>query len=455
MKSLPLLLLFLTSCSFWKNPKTTSPQEMVSIFNPQWFLDNPQHTLLDSQGKPLTHIFYDVNPELNPKSKMVNIIVTTPEKSAHFYDLNLHSGQRFYSHSYCKQKDIWKEESGTLYRPPFSIGFIPRVLDQLGEPQKVILFGNARKLAKTLSFTYYRVKLVGAVVEQTCPEGNCVGKTNWLSRLVFLAVDKEELRYRNVKTPEDLKKMIDWPEVKASLENLDGHNRMGSKSLPHKRVGQMIPIEEAYPYFKKNSIYLSDKETKKIQTGCHILYDRFWQEVGQEPKGQKTAGFAQRLHAFTKKYYPDMNTCAKFVYRGNVNLDPEKFWFLSYIGIFYQLHKDGYFFDCKRRIWRENNLDVRGEAIYDIRRDIVSCNEDDIDQAMFYLPNFLTSLKKGTSNFYKFIEYDNHSFGTHNKLYSWVKMPARKFECSKDLNAAIIKETNVFPEDVKWIKRHK
>lgn len=419
---------------------------------------------------------FDTTPEFKMKERMVNVVLSTPENSQHAYAIDLNSGQRYYSHTYCKQKDVWNKYSGTINRPSFSIGYMPRVLDQLGDAQKVIVWTKRPAFLDTAFTNYHKVKLIGAYVEQICPDGNCLGKNNWLSKLVFIAVDAEDRTLVDVNTLADFKNVVDWDSAKAQLENLDGRNFIGDMTYPATRVGQLIEYEDAFDYFRKRSIFLTDVELKKIQKGCHILYDRLWTEVGAErpedkpannakelnekvklrdqlKKEKKPVGFANRFKVFTRKYYSEISTCEKFVYHGNINLDREKFWFLSYVGLYYKLHREGYFFDCRNKVWQRNVLNDQGEPVHDLKRDMEFCREQEFDQAMDYLPNFLKGLK-GEKDFYRFVDYDNHPFGTHRKMYSWVKVKSRKYDCSGDPNIAVKKELNLFPEDVSWKERN-
>jgi hypothetical protein len=476
MKTQLILLSVLTlasSCSWRKSDYTSS--ELVTNFPHHWFKVNLNHSLMNQSGSPLSHLLFDTTPEFMA-DKEVNVIIATPEGSEHAYEIDLSSGQRYYSHSFCSQNDIWNQYSGSLNRPPFSIGYIPRVLDQLGGPQKVIVWSNQKNFAATASSNYHKVKLVGAFVEQICPEGNCIGKSNWLSRLVFLGVDAEDTSLNKITSVDDFKKAVNWETSKAHLENLEGRNFIGELSYPFTRVGALIEHAEAFDYFKKRAIFLTDTELKKIQKGCHALYDGLWEEVGKIRPEDKAAGtveelnakiklqeslkakrvpvgFAARLRTFTKKYFKEISTCDKFVYHGNINKDRETFWFLSYMGIYFRLHREGYYFDCQRKTWQRNVLNEEGKPVHDLVRDIDKCQEAELDQAMDYLPNFLMSLK-GEKDYFKFVDYDNQTHGTHQKLYSWVKVKSRKFDCRKDPNQALKKDLRVFPEDVNWIKRN-
>ena len=477
LKSLLFLSLIAVGGCSYNRPNSEHATTLFTSIKPKWFINNPQHALYDQQGKPKPHQFFDVQTELSKKDVFVNAVILTPEDSDHSYDLDVASGQRYYSHSYCAQKDIWNEYSGTINKPTFSIGFIPRILDKMGDPQKVIIFGGGEKYAKSTDFHEHRIRLVGAANELVCPEGKCDKKSSWIPKLIFLATDLDDKKFEQVTNIVTLQEKIDLIQTRAVLENLDGINYANGTNYPSARIGNFFTLREAMDQYKKESIYLTDDELKKIRPGCHALYEKLWNGVGveqAEDKPSKTVkelntkleiieklkikrkpvGFANRLKKFTAKYYSKFNTCQKYVYAGNINLNPDKFWFLSYVGMFYRLHGDGYYFNCNTKMWSQNFLNDAGKPIYDIKTGLNDCTNRDFDRAMEFLPAFLTALKEHESNFYKFVDYDNHHFGTHQKIYSWVKVKSRRFNCSEDPNPEINKGTKVFPDDVSWKARH-
>lgn len=452
------------------------PNEILNTFPNKWFSVNKNHSLADMNERPLSNLFFDTTADFNTSNRSVNLIITTPEDSEHSYKLDISSGQRYFSHSYCKQKDIWNVYPKSIDRPIFSIGYMPRTLDQTGEPQKVIVWSKTKNHQQLVATNYVRVRLLGAFIEQLCLEGNCLGKDNWVSRLVFVAIDEDDQKSSGIDTLESFKEAFDWEKSKAYLANIDGRNFIGDKTYPAVKVSELISYDDAIKHFKKHSIVFSDDELSKVQKNCHLLYDKLWEQVGRVreedlpakngdeatgkillkekfQKEKKPFGFAARFSAFTKKYFQEITTCEKFVYHGNVNRDRDKFWFLSYVGMFYRMNREGFYFDCKSRVWHRNQIDEKGDKVYDIKSEISGCKEKDIDQAMGYLPNYLNGLK-GEKEFYRFVDYDNHSFGSHSKLYSWVKMKAQKFECSNDPNDNIRRGLKISPEDVTWQERH-
>ena len=476
LKSLAVLaLLGLASCSFFRSDKDQA-QELLTPMESEWFGFNVKHALTSREGGPQPHHFFDIKPDLSKKSQYINAFILTPEGSDHSYQFDLSSGLRYYSHSYCSQSDVWNQYSGSIKKPGFSIGILPRYLDQMGEPQKVIIYGGKKRFSKNIDFHEYRVRLIGAFVEQHCPEGNCLGKSNWISRLVFLAVDPEDPKFADVINLEAFQKKVDWKEPKAVLENLDGRNGGSGSNYPAIRIGELIKFDEAIYFHESRSVYISPSESGKIRKGCQNLYDQLWDQVGKELPEDKPAktvdqlraklklieelkkkklpiGFAARFKSFTKKYFSEIATCQRFVYSGNINQDAEKFWFLSYINLFYRLHKEGWFYDCRTHSWQKNVINNLGKQVYDIKTDMNECKEKDLDLAMDYLPNFLAGLKNSEHVYFKFVDYDNHAFGTHQKLYSWVKVKSKYYNCCTDPNIKIRKEIKVFPEDVKWKNR--
>ena len=472
LKSLFLITTLLIQSCAWK--KNQEALEAPRTLSPKWFSTNERHSLHNQEGKVLPHLFYDISPDLNEKEQSVNVVITTPKNSPYGYSIDLSSGQRHFSHAYCPREDVWKNYPKNLDRPPFSMGLIPKALDQLGEPQKIIVWSRRKDFSSGYETRFFPVRIVGGYINQICPVGNCLGKSNWLSQLVFLGIDAEDPKSTEVTGLEEFRKHFDWEEARAYLGNLDGLNSLDQR-YPSTKVGQLINAKDAFEYFKKRSIFLNDGELIKIQKGCHKLYDGLWEEVGKiQPedrpartreelkakmkliqelkKNQAPVGFSRRFKKFTKKFFKEVSTCERFVYHGNVNRDAQAFWFLSYAGLYFRLHRDGFYFDCTNRTWQRNNLTESGMSIYDIQKGIDSCDDEDLDQAMLLLPNFMTSLR-GEKSYYKFLDYDNHEFGTHQKLYSWVKEKSVIYGCKIDPNPLIIEKTKVFPEDVSWEKR--
>lgn len=469
---IPLLLL-IGSCGFFK--VVEAPKDLPKV-SAQWFAKSSNHALVNIEGDPLPHLFFDVKPNFSSNHQEVNVVITTPEGARNAFEVDVVSGQRYFSHAFCEHKDIWKKYSKSLDYPPFSVGVVPRVLDQLGQPQKVVVWSNRSQIFRKYPSSSHRVRLVGAYVENICFEGNCIGQIRWPSRLVFLAIDVDDKEYSTVSTLLDFEGLVDWKKAKAYLENMNGHNVFGKSYFPSTRIGDLVNLNDALEYFKKRSIFFKEGELSQIQKSCHTLYDRFLSEVSalkEEDKPAQTIkeldakialhnklrkegkpiGFGNRFKSFTKKFYKEFSTCEKFIYHGNINEDVNSFWTLSHVGVYYKLHREGHFFNCRNRVWQKNFLSNDDRQIFAIEKDIDFCTEKDLDLAMHNLPDYLSSLKS-EAEFFKFLDYDNHSFGSHQKIYNWIKFKNRRFDCSNDPNEDIVKNTKIFPEDAKWENKH-
>jgi hypothetical protein len=138
---------------------------------------------------------------------------------------------------------------------------------------------------------------------------------------------------------------------------------------------------------------------------------------------------------------------------GNVNENPERFWFLSYMQIYMQLHKDGYFYDCRGKSWLLNTKPSKGERVYDLKKDLFLCSDEEIDQAFSYLGVALKNLRTEAPFSYRFIDYDNHEMGTHQKIYSWVKEKNRAFTCNEIEYKKMLKTLPIMPIEAQWKKR--
>jgi hypothetical protein len=337
----------------------------------------------------------------------------------------------------------------------------------------VLIFGGAKRMGESIDHHFVRVRMVGGYVEESCPDLNCLGRDTWTSRIVFVAVDPQDPKLGGVRDIETLQKYESWERLQPTLQNMDGRNFSIDKTYPYIRVRKLLSYNETLQTFKKRSAFMSDKEIVKIQKGCHALYDKLWTDVGADRDEDKPArnqeelkkklkvreeikekkmpvGKLARFRKFVKQYFNEAVTCDKFVYHGNINQNPERFWFHSYVGMYLRLHKEGHYFDCRRKVWAENIIDVNGNPAHVLPDEIDFCSETDMDLAMEYMPNHLKAMKGIMGNFSRFIDYDTHEFGTHRKIYSWVKMNRRKYDCSSDPNELILDKLVIFPEEAAW-----
>ena len=466
-------LIFMSGCSLFK-PKEEKVHRPERNFKISWFKENPRHSLLDQQREAKPHLFLDLVTLVDPEKRTVDVFIETPAHSEHIYQIDAVSGQRHYLQSMCPQKDVWGTYKKSIEKNHFSVGIIPRHYDQLGAPQKVVIFGDSSE--SNINFNSKKIRLVSAFVEQTCRDNLCAGDESWLSKLIFVGVDTTDSKFANITNPTELQTKIDWPYTKATLENMYGVNGSSTNPIGKIKVGQLLIIGEALDYTSKRSIKLEEASLKKVQKGCHNLYEKFWKDVGEarlEDKATKDSkelneklkhieklktqgkhvGFNHRLRKFVEIYHDQFSTCQKLVYSGNINENPEKFWFLSFMDIFIKMHTDGHHFDCRTNSWRENALNKFGEPMFSLKRDISDCSNANIDAAFKFLPNYLSTLRRNQKTHYRFVDYDYGAAGTHEKIYRWIKFNPTVYTCKNDPNQMILKKIKDFPEDASWIQR--
>ena len=460
------MALLLNSCSVRKKTEV----EPGNIPAAKWFSVNREHALEDKDG-PKKHLFFDPASTINWSEGTVKFVSLTPSDSQFSYSIDLASGQPFVKHQYCEQKDIIGEYKGKVNRPPYVQGFIPKVLDQLGEPQKIIYFSLNKKLNP---YEQYEAQIVAGFVESFCPVMDC-SENQWISRLVLVGVDPQESAQYDFKMSR-IKELIQWPKVKAHLENAEGKNFFGSNAYPRWKVGELISYSDSKKFFRKNAKFFKGDELLSIRKSCHLLYDKLWKDVGVERFEDKPAhtaedvtrklevinllktngdpvGFNRRFEKFTNDHYKDMLTCSKFVYAGNINDDQEKFWFFSFVKAFYLLNQQGYYYDCSRNNWRRNLIDGKGKPVFSVNDTVKECSTEQIDLAMNYMRNFIVSEKEKTSQFLRFIDYDNQGMGSHEKIYNWVMFPNTRLSCDDKKNEDFLRNINVFVDDILWKKR--
>ena len=466
LKTLILVGLLLNSCSLRKKTEV----EAGATPEAKWFSANQEHALEDKSGAK-KHLFFDPASTINWSEGTIKFVALTPADSKLSYMLDLASGQPLAKHEYCEQKDIFGDYGGKVNRPPYVQGFIPKVLDQMGEPQKIIYFSQNKKLN---AFEQYEAQIVAGYVESFCPVMDCP-EGQWISRLVLVGVDPAESDLYDFKISK-IQELLQWPKVQAHLENAEGKNFIGNNSYPRWKAGELITFNESKKYFRKRAKFFKGEELLSIRKSCHLLYDKLWKDVGEmriEDSAAQTAaemtrklevinllkangnpiGFNRRFEKFSQEHYKDMLTCSKFVYTGNVNYDQDKFWFLSFIKAFYLLNQQGYYYDCSHNSWRRNLLDAKGNYLYSVNDTLRECSNEQIDLAMNYMTNFIRSEKEKTSQFLRFIDYDNQGIGSHEKIYNWVMFPHTRLSCTSKKNEEFLKKVDVFVDDIKWKKR--
>lgn len=419
-------------------------ETLVASIEPAWFSKAPEFALTGPHGNPVPHMFFDIDPNLNIKGKTLNFVVVTPQNFPIERKLDLASGQLVSSRMYCQKSDSWKRYKGSIGLPPFTSGVVPRTLDQLNSPQKIIIFGQDGYYQQYSLSNFFDARVVGGLIEQVCPSRGCVEDKSWLSRLVLVGVQRENEDFEGVKTLGELKKKVDWNLVKAFIGNGRGENNVGGRYYPAYRMGAEVNASQALAFLEKNSQVFSPKKFLKLASGCRKLYEHIYEDLKQGP-------FEKAFRENLKKYGERAVTCQKYVYPFSVNESRDKHWLFTYVLGYFKLFDMGHRYDCSRKFWTTNPKMSSGKRMFGPEKAFKGCSKRDLDQAMSTLVRYLEVLKESDRDTLRYIAYDGRSYGTHKKIYGWVDMDNKAQQCANDSKAESFKhDLPTFPEDVDW-----
>lgn len=467
-----IILIFLTStfsCSFNKKESIYGGKEyldgLVSQVRPRWFSAIKRFSLDNHDGEPTRHMFFDANPKLNLKTKTVSSIIVTPAESKELFDFDTKSGKVFYQQHLCGTYDSEKRYNGPIKTPNFSIGFIPRYLDQINRPQEVIVFGGNDFVSKYYKTHSIDVKIVGGFVQRICPRGGCIEVKDWVSRLVLIAVQKGDKKFRNIDSLDGLRNKVDWEYTMAFLKNGLGKNKVGNKYYSAYQVGEFVNSFRAIKYIQQRSNFFDIAKMQKTKKSCLELYDyanktfshksildlenssletykakKKLKDQLKKSGGQLVKSFSKRFKEFYDKYGTDFVTCSKFVYASNINDDVKRHWMFAYLESVFKLNDLGYVYNCSSEKWGENALVESKEFLYPRSNQFSGCSNTEIETGIKLAPKFLEGLALRGYPSYRYVSYDKK---THQKIYSWVKTTNKKFKCSKSMK-------NSFPSDIRW-----
>lgn len=473
--------LFLATCSTLRE-KPDLNQELLSHIkdqwssvatDPKWFASDANFTSLDKEGNKEVHLFFDTTSTVNFSEKTLYFVVTTPAGSPASYDIDVVSGHRYKKNIFCEQNDVWGKYSKKIDKPPYTEGVVPRMLDQMGKPQKIVVFGNEDYYQEVSQKASHQVRVVGGVVEQVCHSANCIGRNNWDSRMVLIAVDMHDENMKEVVDIDGLKDKVNWEYAKAFMQNGQGRNRFGESEKPAFRVTGEIKPGFALKFTTSFSHIFEWEELEKIRNSCTKLYTYVWNNFGQMKNQEKDVEtiadlnqkikaqldkknktFGSEFRKFHNKYGKDFSTCTDFVKSSTINENPEKHWFFAMLTGFYKLERLGYIWSCNQRTWQDNpfisntNKRERNSAA-----DIMNCSDEEIDMAFNQLSVFLAGLKNSGREYFRYIEYDNSYHGTHEKLYSWVNVVGKTLACDDSKLSKVNVIEYAFPDDIRWINR--
>lgn len=447
---------------------------IVSKIVPQWFNVDDRFQLIGVNNEVSPHQFYDVLPDINFESYKLNFVVATPEGSNRIVNIDLLSGQHYVDKLLCEQADIIGRFKEPIYEPPFTIGIVPRLLDQLGRPQKILVFGDKEYYRANYKDNFFDARVVGGFIEKVCQIGACPKLTDFTGRVVVVAVQTGSEKYKKVRSIEDLRLEVDWNEVRAFVENGFGKNNVAGTFYPGYKMGPELSALQTLTSLKQKSITLTNKKLNQMRNSCYKLYDYVWQVVARPSKVERQLSrlkdpkdrtklfrstrnlndrfFHERFIRAFRKFGDEYNTCAKFIYPSNILLDSERHWFMTYYSAVHLLNDLGYTFDCNRTLWTKNPIMTDGKKKISRSQEFRGCNARQIDMAFEFAVNYLDNLRVKNYPTYRYVDYDRRSFGTHEKLYSWVYQENKKLKCFGK-KGDLVEQIPTFPKDIKWRRR--
>jgi hypothetical protein len=490
--SLALLALFLCSCT--KITQRTQSRQAI----PVWFEVPEDYVLLENDGRRPVHAFFDFLPERDVKTRELNMVVTTPIGYPFGYELDLYSGKLFRRHRYCSQDDAWGRGRRVPTRPPVTLGFVPRLLDQAGEPQMVALFGRSRYLNPFTKDTQTseRVKIVGGGLLQYCRSYPCERRERWLSRLVLIAVNPMDPNYKNIRSIDQLRKRSEWQDFITFMENGLGKNISTAVDQPAYRFTGDITAVRAFEHAFERGYLFNFEAMSTMRRSCHALYDLFWESselvrsegakrlknenqalaelkrleseraqtpsflfsnVRNDPNEQKEQPSARVpitairnypvfFNYFFENYGREYRACSRFVRDSNLRLNPDRHWYFAFVNAYLHLEDEGMIFLCSRRTWVENLLRVDGTRVYDPKVERANCLASQFDVAFDRSLLYLIAQRRSYRPHVRYLEFDGFSGGSHQTLYSWVFDNGKRLSCDRSVE----NEHPIFPDDIAW-----
>ena len=344
---------------------------------------------------------------------------------------------------------MWTSFEEPINKPNFSLGIIPRIYNQQRFIQKIIVFNEINEDTKLplLPAHFNQARVVGSVILQYCNQYPCNTQKKWSSTQILVGVDSEDSKYSEIKNLSELKKVVNWPYMKAFVENQYGTHMIGKKSYPAYRLKAELNYEETLSFFKKASYNINISKLLDWRKGCFALYDSLWdqaQKIRTVKNGQQEA-FYDLFKAFYIRDFEKYLSCQKIVRPANINENVDRHWFFAFIQAFANLEQTGFYYSCKGDSWALNTpIDAENFITSEVK-ELKLCLPSDFEHMFNHAINAMTSMQNQLNQSYRYIEYDTQQGGTHQKLYSWILEHNKKLSCDNTQGSP-----EIFPEDILW-----
>lgn len=421
------------------------------VIKADWFKLDPRFGSTESDGKISIHPFYDIDWRLedyddkDPKNFRIPYFVTTPEDGKFLFDLNLYSGKLFQERVFCAQEDIWKSYKEDLFTPNFTLGLIPRTLNEKQKPQEIIIFAKGEHVPqfKEYPMNYSDVRVIGSVIIEQCESFPCSSKDNWKASQILIGVPPRDPAFLKVDSFIGLKKRVNWDYAKAMLTNMHGHHNVGGVFKPAYRVLKELGVVDTVDYFKKKSAIATPgalDDLKKLREKCVVLYEDMWtksEEIRALKNGQ-TDAFQKMFKQFYTTSAKDLKVCLETVRPANILENPRRLWFFAYIQAFFIMDSHGYSYNCRESTWSL------------MKGDMDRCKSHQFERNFEQAINGLRLMSVHENKRYRFVEYDNTQGGSHQAIYAWINDRPQNYSCKDSKTKNTLMNLDIFPQDVVW-----
>lgn len=449
---------FLAGCSGAKQVVVSEEK----LIKPQWHKLPLRFADRDMDDNYTTHPFFDVASGVEnkgsdeaPKIKM-RYFVSTPVESKYQYNLDVYSGRLYRDHAYCPTDDIWDFYRGDVLLPNFSQGFVPRVYDERGAPQRLFIFSDKSHVEFKHHPTHYdEAQIIGSIILESCENFPCDRNEKWKPSQILIGVHPKDSTFGQIETFTALKSKLDWSYTRVMVVNMNGVHSIGGKNFPAYRIAKELNAKDTWFYFQKKSNRLSNEkmlELVKWRESCTKLYDSLWEEsekIRKLPRGQADS-FLKLFQNFYLKDSETFYACQKLVRPGNIVEDNRRHWFFAYIQAFVLLEKNGFYFNCTDNAWAYNPKVDETRYFVNQSNELKRCRSRDFEKAFDQAINGMSLMKNQINRQFRFIEYDNYRGGSHQKIYGWVGTESRSLACKYDSKNATSIPFDIFPQDVVW-----
>ncbi len=446
-----LCFFFVFSCSQYKDNSTSDDLFMggamsLSQITPKWFAVGEGSDFSSANRLSPVHKFYDVDLNEQRRSQLVRVMVTTPLSSQFLYGVHIASGQFYQKNAFCEADDGLESNSDTLIKAPVSFGILPKVINHLGEAQRIMIFGKNKQLEKYRTDQFFETRIIGAFIEHFCPFGNCANSQRWRSNVILVGIIENNEKFKAIENIYDLRQTQEWKKVENFLLYSRGYNQVFKKRYHAYRIGAIMPKVQAWRYLEEKAKRLKWSDLKQMRKSCQKIYNYLWEKVYQDSAVElklkslsraqqdllrqsqnfkKGTFFYQRFTASFNKFYDQYGVCTKYISFSEIEKNPQKHWFLTYYTALHLVHKLGYTYNCESNQWFETTKDKQNKK----GKFFKNCLSENIDQAFASAPKLLEKRARKKMTSYEYISMSKSFDGRRTRIESWVEKTSVVGKC--------------------------